>query len=162
MSVSRSRNGAVSRSLVSKLTGLGRAKRLGLMGSSALVGAAMAEMTASSACADPLDLFWTRTVNGAGYDYRFELLLHNRDQTWTAGQNFNWIVFSNHSALTSVNFVGGSSYLPIGPFTNYTTSGGGFGGPTLLDFNNNSRAGFQPPGGIPSSGAATPRSSPHL
>ena len=90
----------------------------------------------ASASATPLRLDYSTTALGGGlFDYEFTLVLDNNDNSWAAGQNFNWIVFGDCESCTSPldGFIGDPSDLPIGPFTFYTTSVGFHNGPTLIE-----------------------------
>ena len=90
--------------------------------------------------ATPLGLdYAVDNIGGGLFEYEFSLVLDNNDNTWTSGQGWRWFIFgdalSSPSPLT--DFVGDVSNLPVGPWTFFTTSGGGHNGPTfgsVLDY----------------------------
>ena len=92
--------------------------------------------TASAQQAGPLELSYDVTIIGGGqYYYDFWLTLENLDNSWSSGQGWGWLVFGDEpdqnigSPLT--NWVGDTNTLPAGPWTFFTSSGGGHNGPTL-------------------------------
>ena len=86
--------------------------------------------------ASPLDLDYSVTQNGSVYDYNFTLVLDNNDNSYAAGQGWNWITFGDEqSAQSPLSDFAITSAFPLGPFTNMTSSGGYHNGPTFLDFN---------------------------
>jgi hypothetical protein len=96
----------------------------------------VAVLTSIAAQADavPLRLDYRVTDIGGGlFDYEFELVLDNNDHSWAPGQGWGWLIFGDAFLAPSPleNFVGDPSDLPIGPWTYYSTSGGGHNGPTL-------------------------------
>jgi hypothetical protein len=72
-------------------------------------------------------------IGGGLLNYEFSLSLDNNDNSWAAGQGWRWFIFgdggSNLSPLT--DFVGDASDLPVGPWSGYTNTSGGYNGPTL-------------------------------
>jgi len=90
---------------------------------------------AISAQATPLRLDYSVTDLGGGlFDYEFTLVLDNNDGSWAAGQAWFWLIFGDAPSpgpTPLTDFVGDPSDLPIGPWDNYTTTGGGHNGPTL-------------------------------
>lgn len=108
-------------------------RRISTVLSIAVLGIASCSISAAT----PLTLIYSVTPDGGGvYTYQFTLTLDNNDGTWASGQNFNWIIFGDVAGPGSSNltdFAGDPTALPIGPFTDYTSSGGGHNGPTLLD-----------------------------
>jgi len=113
-----------------------------LLRQSALLGAAAAVVVAAgSASATPLRLEYTVTdIGGGTFQYDFTLILDNNDNSWAPGQGWRWFIFGDcvgpcTSPLTA--FVGDPSFLPVGPWTGYSSSGGGHNGPTfssVLDY----------------------------
>lgn len=79
--------------------------------------AAAALFASTQAClAIPLTLNYQVTNLGSTYQYNFDLVLDNHDNSWTAGQQWDWIVFGdrvggfpNAEAITCSNWVWGSS-----------------------------------------------------
>jgi len=106
---------------------------------------AMASMLAMPALAvgQSLELEYTVTDLGGGtYEYEFFL---SPDDGWEPGFGWRWFIFGDEPSVSAggtgmtplTDFVGDPASLPIGPWTFYTTSGGGHNGPTLggvLDF----------------------------
>lgn len=119
---------------MSKLV-LARARALGLC----LAGLAMKSALAST----PLAMTYTITPAEAGlYTYAFELMLANQDGSWFSGMNFNWIVFGDgFPDSTLPDFVGDAASLRGGPFAEFSFSGGGSNGPTLLSYTPTVQAG---------------------
>ena len=96
------------------------------------IAAALA-MTAGAA-ATPLRMEYCVTdLGGGSYQYTFKLILDNNDNTWAAGQGWRWLIWGDvPSAPTNLTgWVGDPSSLPVGPWTGYTSSGGGHNGPTF-------------------------------
>lgn len=91
----------------------------------------------SNASSTPLRMDYSVTDLGGGlFDYEFELILDNNDGSWAAGQGWRWIIFGDSPSIGGsplTNFIGDTGDLPIGPYTGFTTSGGGHNGPTLDD-----------------------------
>jgi hypothetical protein len=90
--------------------------------------------TGGFARATPLSLDYSVTdIGGGRYNYEFELVLDNNDGSWSAGQGWRWFVFGDQYCAPSplTNFIGDYTDLPIGPWTNFSTSSGGHNGPTL-------------------------------
>jgi hypothetical protein len=85
----------------------------------------------------PLTLFYTVDDLGGGiYNYEFRLKLTNLDGSWQPGQGWRWFIWGDcrgpcTSPLTS--FIGDPSDLPVGPWTGYSSSGGGHNGPTFSE-----------------------------
>ena len=89
-----------------------------------------------SAYGSPLRLDYSVTDLGSGlFDYEFELVLDNNDDSWSAGQGWGWVIFGDASSAPSplADFEGDTTDLPIGPYTGYNFSSGGHNGPTLVD-----------------------------
>lgn len=110
------------------------------MVSARFCGAALAALLALSVCAPaaqaaPLRMDYIVTDLGGGtYDYEFKLTLDNNDGTWSAGQEWTWIVWGDAQNAVSplADFVGDTTDLPVGPFDRYTTTSGGHNGPSML------------------------------
>lgn len=86
-----------------------------------------------SASATPLTLSYT--VSGTStYLYSFTLALDNHDNSWHAGEGFNWITFGDElgSSAFTTGFAFGANTGTTGNMT-FTSSNGGHNGPTLLD-----------------------------
>src|SRR5437899_2772607 len=89
---------------------------------------------APSASASPVTTNVCISVAGSGlFQYTFTLTLDNHDNTWSPGYGIGWIVFADVPTGQSPlnDFVGDPSSLPIGPWTGYSTTGGGHNGPNL-------------------------------
>ena len=90
--------------------------------------------------ATPLSLNYSVTDIGGGlYDYEFDLILDNNDNSWASGQGWRWFVFGDQLSSSSplTDFVGDVTDLPVGPWTSFGTSYGGHNGPTfesVLDY----------------------------
>jgi hypothetical protein len=87
-----------------------------------------------SAGATPVTMsYCVEDAGGGQYQYTFTLTLDNHDNSWAPGFGLGWIVYgdvpSGNSPIS--DFVGDPSSLPIGPFYEYSGSGGGHNGPTL-------------------------------
>jgi hypothetical protein len=94
----------------------------------AFVAAGALPMAAS---AQSVDLAYEVADLGGGlYEYTFEL---TTDAGWAPGMGWRWFIFGDCSGCPSplTDFVGDPTYLPIGPWTGYSSSGGGHNGPTL-------------------------------
>jgi hypothetical protein len=92
---------------------------------------------ASAAMASPLDLSYSIADTGSGFfEYDFTLTLDDHDNSWVAGQDFNWITFGDATSSASplTNFVGD---VAPAPFTSFSASSGYHNGPTLLSTANN-------------------------
>ena len=102
--------------------------------------AAALALTAGSAQATPLRLDYCVTDAGGGqFQYTFVLTLDNHYNTWAPGQAWRWFIFGDANSTTSPlePFVGDPTWLPVGPWTGYSGSGGGHNGPTfasVLDY----------------------------
>ena len=99
------------------------------------IAALVSALAVGSATATPLSLTYSIAPGGPGvFTYDFKLTLVNQDGSWVVGQNFNWIVFGDgYPASVLPDFVGDPGRLPVGPFTAFTTTGGGNNGPTFLN-----------------------------
>ncbi len=87
--------------------------------------------------ATPIRLDYVITDLGGGlFDYEFTLVLDNNNNSWQAGQSWDWLIWGDQqSARTNLtDWVGDESDLPVGPWTEYTSSSGFHNGPTFLDF----------------------------
>jgi hypothetical protein len=109
-------------------------KRPGLLSVLAILG------SAGLAAATPLRMeYCVEDLGGGTFEYTFTLILDNNDGSWQPGQGWRWLIFGDEpgagSGGTGVSpidgFIGDPTYLPIGPWTGYSTSGGGHNGPTL-------------------------------
>ena len=75
-------------------------------------------------------------IGGGLYQYEFCL---STDDGWAPGMGWRWFIFGDEPGTGSggtgvsplTGFVGDPASLPIGPWTFYTSSGGGHNGPTL-------------------------------
>ena len=93
----------------------------------------------AAAGASPLRFDYSVRDIGSGlYDYEFRLILDNNDDSWVAGQGWQWIVFGDNpdgydAASPLTDFTGDTSDLPIGPYDSYGTTTGAVdhAGPTL-------------------------------
>ncbi len=88
-----------------------------------------------SAQAIPLRLEYSVDDIGNGlFDYQFNLILDNNDDTWEAGQGWGVIRFGNGEGEEAThrltNFDGDDSDLPVGPFTTFIDAVG-LNGPGL-------------------------------
>lgn len=92
-------------------------------------------LLSSVSFATPLTMNYSVTeLSGGIYHYSFSLVLDNHDGSWVSGDAFNWIIFGDDPVTSPLkNWVGDSSFLPIGPFTYYGSSGGDHNGPTIVD-----------------------------
>jgi hypothetical protein len=98
----------------------------------------------ATTAATPLRLDYSVTAIGGGYEYDFQLVLDNNDSSWSAGQNFNWIVFGAEVNSSPIGGEFGSftwdlTDFPIGPFTAPDTSSGGLAGPNLFQSGTNAQ-----------------------
>lgn len=113
--------------------GLGLGGRLAV---GALMAAAMG-MAVLPVHATPLKVEYCVTTDEFGMNrYQFTVTLDNNDNSWFAGQGFNWFIVGDaqNSASPLADFV---PELPLpAPFTDdgFSYSGGYHNGPTLLDF----------------------------
>ncbi len=87
------------------------------------------------ASATPLALNYTVTdVGGGSYDYEFNLVLDNNDQSWVSGQGWKFFVFGDHSSSSPLtDFVVDSTDFPVGPWTSIGKCGGSHNGTTMRD-----------------------------
>lgn len=82
--------------------------------------------------AQSLDLeYCVEDLGGGVYNYEFRC---TTDQGWQPGMGWRWYIWGDcrgpcSSPLT--NFVGDPNDLPVGPWTQYSSSGGGHNGPTF-------------------------------
>ncbi len=106
----------------------------------ALVALSLAAV--APAWAIPLTMAYTKTAVGAGlYQYDFSLTLDNHDGSWTAGQQWDWIIFGDNLPYTNWNTLSYSA-----PISAVTSSSRGHNGPTLaLATNGVVLPGWQPP-----------------
>lgn len=87
-----------------------------------------------SVSATPLSLDYSISNAGGGlYQYDFSLVVDNNDGSWTAGDNFNWIIVGDcgpscPSPLANWNWLSSSE-----PGFQLSISSGGHNGPTLID-----------------------------
>ncbi len=84
--------------------------------------------------ATPVTMNYCVQAEGTGlYLYTFTLTLDNNDNSWTPGYGIGWIVFADvpSGASPLSDFIGDPGSLPIGPWTGYSTTGGGHNGPNL-------------------------------
>ena len=100
----------------------------------------------SVANADVLNLEYIKTNLGGGtYQYDFKLILTNADNSYSAGQGWNWIIFgdipSATSPLSDFNLL--SETFP-NPNMGFSSSSGGHNGPTFIDSINFSTDGWIP------------------
>jgi hypothetical protein len=100
-------------------------------------GLCLAGLVLQSAVAStPLAMTYTITPRETGvYTYKFALTLDNHDDSWTAGTNFNWIIFGDgYPVSTLPDFVGDVGSLQGAPFSEFLSSNGANNGPTLLSY----------------------------
>lgn len=103
-----------------------------------LIGFLLASSFVTQANATPLSLSYDiSTISNNTYLYQFKLVNDNHDNSWSIGQDFDWITFGDAqigqiSPLT--DFVGDLNSLVGGPYQSngFTFSSGGHNGPTLL------------------------------
>ena len=84
-----------------------------------------------AASAQSLELEYSVEDLGGGlYKYHFETF---PDAGWAPGMGWRWYIFGDCASCPTplTDFVGDPAFLPIGPWTQYQTSGGGHNGPTL-------------------------------
>lgn len=96
---------------------------------------------AAGALAGPLTMTYTKsTLAGGLYGYDFALTLDNHDGSWSAGQQWDWIIFGesglNMPSLFDTNgaAAGGMSWTTTAfsaAINSIVQSGGGHNGPTL-------------------------------
>lgn len=97
----------------------------------ALLAVSMAVGLAAPADAASLLLEYSVTAKSGGdYHYDFELILTNADNSWVAGQQWDWITFGDAAPGSSplADFSNGSS---PDPNVAFTSSSGGHNGPTI-------------------------------
>ncbi len=80
-----------------------------------------------------LDYSVSQLTNGL-YDYHFNLILDNHDNSWQPGQGWGWLVFgdaeANPSPLDDFDMTSFSDW-PVGPWTGLSKTYGAHNGPTL-------------------------------
>lgn len=105
-----------------------------------LVLSALAAVAALSSAGSPLDLYAESKYNGVDYTTTFTLRLTNGDSSWTPGQGWGWIVFSDfdkgpfydrNTQFYNDSFVGNAGSFVGGPWTGFETTSGDHVGPTL-------------------------------
>jgi hypothetical protein len=88
----------------------------------------------------PLTLFYSIDDLGGGvFNYEFQLKLTNLDNSWQPGQGWRWFIWGDCQSCPTplTNFIGDQGHLPVGPWTQYSSSGGFHNGPTfasVLDY----------------------------
>lgn len=101
-----------------------------------------------SAFATPITLEYSVTNNGDGtFNYEFTLTMDNNDGSWVAGQNFNWIIWGDAAgpAFSPLDdWIGDNADLPVGPFDDFSFTGGGHNGPTFIDTSDLTNGGWIP------------------
>lgn len=96
----------------------------------ALLGATLA-FSAQMANASPFTLYYDVQANGGSWDYDFQLVLDNNDNSFVAGQSFDWFIIGDAQSSASPFSEGFAFFtdVPTGWFA--TSSSGGHNGPTL-------------------------------
>lgn len=97
------------------------------------LAAAICSVSLSSQ-ATPLTLNYSVTNVGSNYQYDFNLVLDNHDNSWSLGQEWDWIVFGDRVGnYPNPNTFDCSQWTPLSTPTNWNTacSSGGHQGPTL-------------------------------
>ncbi len=99
-----------------------------------LFGISLAAVSfATAASATPLALSYTVGLNSPGtYHYNFKLSLNNNDNSWSSGQQFDWVIFggelgSNQTSGFGGDFFNATSTDPL----QFSFSSGGEVGPTF-------------------------------
>lgn len=98
--------------------------------------------TTAPALAAPLTMSYDKTALAGGlFQYDFTLTLDNHDGSWTAGQQWDWIIFGERGGISQPSLFDTNGDAPHGlswnpmafsaPIGATTTSGGGHNGPTL-------------------------------
>ncbi len=86
--------------------------------------------------ATPLRLDYSVSPTSGGlFEYNFNLVLDNHDNSWTAGQGWDWLVFGDAKLTTSpIDDFDMSSFTgwPVGPWTRLNKSFGYHNGPTFV------------------------------
>jgi hypothetical protein len=79
--------------------------------------------------------YCVQDLGGGLFQYQFWLTVDNNDGTFQPGQGWRWFIWgdANGSPSPLTNWVGDPASLPVGPWTFYTSSGGGHNGPTFGD-----------------------------
>jgi len=92
-------------------------------------------MAPIGALATPLTLSYDVTDLGGQYQYDFELTVTNADGTYSAGQNFNWIIVGDAPTGTASVFpeTGPDFFTSVPSIFEPRTTSGGHNGPTLLE-----------------------------
>jgi hypothetical protein len=71
-------------------------------------------------------------IGGGLFNYEFTLELDNNDGSWALGQGWRWFIFGDGASGSPLtDFIGDSSDLPVGPWSFFTSTGGGHNGPTF-------------------------------
>ena len=136
-----------------------------------LMAAGLACLLVSSAQAQPeFDMCYDYVdIGGGTYEYTFHAELNDR---WVAGMGWKWYIFGDQASAPTplLNFKGDPASLPVGPWTAYSSSGGGHNGPTfsyvldpwipvsrdeVLDWKGTSTAALDPPAMLYSTLAGT-------
>jgi len=90
---------------------------------------------AHNASATPVTMNYCVQVESSGlYLYTVTMTLDNHDNSWTPGYGIGWIVFADSPVQQGSplnDWVGDPSTEPIGPWENFSTTGGGHNGPNL-------------------------------
>src|SRR2546421_6603886 len=100
------------------------------------LSAAALFMAAGAASGTPLRLdYCIEDIGGGQFHYRFWLTVDNHDNSFQPGQAWRWFIWGDAAGMASplTGWVGNASSLPVGPWTFYTSSGGGHNGPTFGD-----------------------------
>ena len=102
-----------------------------------VLAAALAPAIAS---ATPLRLDYTVSDLGGGvFQYEFTLTVDDNDGSYANGQAWRWFIWGDQASMPTnlTDWIGDPGSLPVGPWTFYTSSGGGHNGPTfggVLDY----------------------------
>ena len=89
---------------------------------------------AGTASATPLRLDYCVDVLPSGlYKYTFTLTVDNHDNSWAPGQAWRWLIFGDQNGAPSplTSWADDGTVWPVGPWTGYSSSGGGHNGPTM-------------------------------
>lgn len=89
---------------------------------------------ASSLSSVPITMYYqVKDLGGGTYQYDFTLHVDNNDNTYQPGQGWRWLIFGDQSSAASplTNWQISSGQLPVGPWTQMSSSGGGHNGPTF-------------------------------
>lgn len=92
----------------------------------------------NNASATPIKLDYQVSDTGAGFQYDFQVTLDNNDNSWSAGNSWDWIVFGSGGPSTDSPFANSSSssgfdwqWLSVEAGFNGQYSYGAFDGPTV-------------------------------